>query len=201
MIVYVGGIPGAGKTTIITEMEKIARSRGINLERIVGTKILCELAGVLSVEELRKLSETERRKFRFEMNRRIYEMDANDFGTIRVGDGHFVFWDIHGENYGIHQIFPWDKKQTIAIAVIDADEHMILERRKKDFSKRSDRQLNLDFINKERRMEIEIAFSQAKELGIPIKIFENNKNSVDISRDLLTFIQECVLKNKKARNV
>src|SRR3990167_7704432 len=120
MFVYIGGVPWVGKTTVVTKIEDYAQERNIRMEIIKGTPILCELAGVATVAELRALPESVRRALRPEMNRRLYELDRADPETIRLADGHFVYFDIEGKECGVRQIQPWDKEQTIAIAVIIA---------------------------------------------------------------------------------
>jgi len=173
MFVYVGGVPGVGKTTIVAETEKLAREHGIKIEKIKGAPILCELAGVATVAELRALPESVRRALRPEMNRQLYELDRRDPETIRLADGHFVYFDIEGKEYGVRQIQPWDKEQTIAIAVIVASPNNILNRRLKDTHDRPDRKYDINFLIQEQKMEIDVAVSQAVELGIPFCFIRN----------------------------
>ena len=173
MFVYVGGVPGVGKTTVVTETEKLARECGIKMETIKGAPILCELAGVNTVAELRALPESVRRALRPEMNRRLYELDRADPEVIRLADGHFVYFDIEGKEYGVRQIQPWDREQMLAIAIILANPRTVLHRRLKDASDRYDRKCNLDFLIQEQKMEIDVAVSQAKELIIPFCFIRN----------------------------
>lgn len=186
MFVYVGGVPAVGKSSIIQEVEKLAFKQGISLKRTVGTAIMCELANVATVEELRRLPEETRLKLRPEMNRRIYEQDRLDPATIRVCDGHFCFFDIKGEEYGKRQIQPWDKEQMKAIVVVLASPQTVLQRRIRDGIERPDRQLSLEFIKKEQQLEVQIATVQAQELGIPIGFLVNDrKRSVAEEAELL----------------
>lgn len=173
MFIYVGGVPGVGKTTVITEAEKLARERGIRMERIIGTSILCELAGVTTVAELRALPEDVRQALRPEMYRRLYELDRRDPETIRLADGHFVYFDVEGKDYGIREIQPWDKGQMLAIAVIVADPYIILHRRLKEAGNRPDRKYGVDFIIREQKMEVGTAISQAAELSLPLCFINN----------------------------
>lgn len=176
MFVYIGGVPGVGKTTIVTETEKFARDHGIKMEKIKGAPILCELAGVSTVAELRALPESVRRVLRPEMNRRLYELDRSDPEIIRLADGHFVYFDIEGKEYGIRQIQPWDKEQMLAMAVIVANPSAILQRRLKDAHDRYDRKHDIDFLIQEQKMEVSIAISQTAELGIPLCFIRNEDN-------------------------
>ena len=185
MFVYIGGIPGVGKTTVVTEAEELARKYKIKMEKIKGAPILCELAGVTTVAELRALPESVRRALRPEMNRRLYELDRADFGTIRLADGHFVYFDVEGKEYGVRQIQPWDKEQTIAIAVIIANPNSILSRRLKDVSDRPDRKHDINFLIQEQKMEIDVAVSQAKELNIPFCFIRNEGNEAPTAAETL----------------
>jgi len=167
MFVYIGGVPGVGKTTVVTEVEELARKRKIKMEKIKGASILCELAGVATVTELRALPESVRRVLRPEMNRRLYAFDRVDPGTIRLADGHFVYFDFEGREYGVRQIQPWDKTQMIAITVIIASPSSILSRRLKETNNRPDRKHDINFLIQEQKMEIDVAISQARNLSIP----------------------------------
>jgi adenylate kinase len=170
------------------ETEELARKRKIKMEKIEGAPILCELAGVTTIAELRALPENVRRALRPEMNRRLYEIDRTDPNVIRLADGHFVYFDVEGKEYGIRQIQPWDKEQMIAIAVVIANPNVILSRRLKDTNDRPDRKRDINFLIQEQKMEIDIAISQAKELGIPFCFICNEGNeSPTAAETLLSF--------------
>jgi len=190
MFVYIGGVPGVGKTTIIAKVEKLAQKHGIRMEKIKGTSILCKLAGVTTVAKLRALPESTRQALRPEMNRQLYALDRTDFETIRLADGHFIYFDIEGKEHGIRQIQPWDKKQMIAIAIIVASPNIILDRRLKDTNNRHDRKNDLNFLIKEQKMEINIAISQAIELSIPFCFIRNNGNEDPTAAE--TLLSFCV---------
>jgi adenylate kinase len=185
MFIYIGGIPGVGKTTIIAEVEKLAQKHKIKMEKIKGTPILCELAKVSTVAELRALPENIRRTLRPEMNRRLYEIDRADPKTIRLADGHFVYFDVEGKKYGTRQIQPWDKEQMIAIAIIIASPNNILNRRSKDANDRPDRKRDINFLVQEQIMEINFAVSQAKKLNIPFCFIRNEGNEIPTSAKTL----------------
>jgi adenylate kinase len=185
MFVYVGGVPGVGKTTVATETEKLARKLEIRMEKIRGAPILCELAGVSTDAELRDLPESMRRALRPEMNRRLYELDRADFETIRLADGHFVYFDIEGKDYGVREIQEWDEGQMIAIAVIVASPNTVLRRRSKDANDRRDRKHDLNFLLREQKMEIDVAASQAMELSIPFCFISNDGNENPTASEML----------------
>lgn len=194
MFIYVGGIPATGKTSIIKEAEKLASERKINLKRTIGTDIMCKLAHVRTVDELRRLPEETRRKLRPEMNRLIYEQDRLDPTTIRVCDGHFCFFDIKGEKYGERQVQLEDKQQMKAFVVILADAQTVLRRRMDDKTKRPDRQKDIMSIVKEQLLETMIAKKQARELNIPVKfiINDNKKTIIDCAELLIKDIMQII---------
>ena len=132
MFIQIGGIPGVGKTTINKNVEYLAKKHYLKVERVSGPNILRELAGVATIEEMRALPEEVRASLRPEMYRRLYEADRNDINTIRLVDGHFIFFDIKGEKYGVQPIHPEDKEQMLAMAVITADPEIVLQRRLKE---------------------------------------------------------------------
>jgi len=187
MFIYIGGVPGVGKTTVILKTEKLAQKYGIRIQRIEGISILCKLAGVKTAKELRALPESVRRALRPKMNKYLYELDRTNPEIIRLTDGHFVYFDIEGKEYGIRQIQRWDKKQMIAIAVVVASPKRILERRLKDLRSRPDRKRDINFLIREQKMEIDIARSQAKELGIPFCFICNEDKILTAAEALFSF--------------
>lgn len=185
MFVYIGGIPGVGKTKVITATEEFARERKVKIEKIKGSPILCELAGVTTVAELRALPESVRQSLRPEMNRQLYELDRRDPETIRLADGHFVYFDIEGKEYGVRKIQPWDNDQMLAMAIVVANPHTVLRRRFEDINDRYDRKCDFDFLVREQKMEIEIAISQAAELRIPLCFISNESHENPAAPEML----------------
>lgn len=179
MIVYLGGVPGVGKTKVTKQVENLASEKGFALKRLRGTDILCELAGVSSVDELRRLPEEIRHELRPEMYRRIYAEDREYPNTVRLGDGHFCMFEINSDKFGTREMQPWDKDQVLGIIVLIAPPNLILERRKVDKETRDDRRLDLGSITYEQKMELLIAKQQSEQIGCPMAVFDNS--SVDIS--------------------
>lgn len=122
------------------------------------------------------------------MNRRLYELDRMDSETIRLADGHFIYFDIEGNEYGVRQVQPWDKEQMLAMAVVIANPHTILDRCLKDADDRYDRKRNIDFLIQEQKMEVDVAASQAAELGIPLCFVGNEgRENPTASKMLFSF--------------
>lgn len=191
MLVYVGGVPGSGKTSIIRATEKLAHIQGIKVCRTIGTDIMCELAGVSSVKELRQLPEEIRKSLRPEMNRRVYELDRNDPSTIRLCDGHYCFFDVEGKSYGKREIQPWDQDQLKAMILVFARPQTILTRRTLEQQIRPDRQITLQSIMRELQLEAKTAFEQTNTLLIPLKLLKNDSPHIIIrAYELLAFVRE-----------
>lgn len=176
MFISMGGIPGAGKTTIATNLVKKLNNSGLRSKNVVGLPILCELAGGVSPEDFRRYPEYVRRRYEPEMWRIIYEEDKKDFSTIRVLDGHFISFEAGDKKSSIKKINKEDYEQVKAIFIITSTPENILERRKKDHSKRSDRVLDLNYIKEQLEMEKNEAILQAKELGVPVYFINNDTN-------------------------
>ncbi len=195
MLVRVGGVPGVGKTTVIHEVQEIARIEGFQLEIAKTRETLCELAGVKTVEEYRALPEQTRSNLYPEMDRRVYESDRQDPSIIRLYDGHFWFFHSQGGLYRARIIHPGDDKQLLAIAVIVADPEVVYNRRLKDLAIRSDRHwVERDGLDWEQRMEVAVASTQAAQLGIPVRIFHNNGGETPkVSELVLSFVKNLTM--------
>lgn len=194
MLVRVGGIPGVGKTALIERVEELSQKRGLKIERARTREILCELAGVRTVEEYRTLPIGVRKSLYPEMDRRIYATDRGDLVTVRLYDGHFYFDDPETGSYQTRPIYPEDRTQLMAIVVlVVADPVTVFNRRVQDLSFRLDRQqLSPDLLRREQEMEVKVASSQAEQLGIPFQKFYNEDGEIDrIARRLLSFSREC----------
>src|SRR5258706_14582024 len=121
MLIYVAGVPGTGKTTIIESLIKKLNSLGHKSVSVSDLPILCKLAGNISPDEFKKLPDSIRKKYRPEMNRIIYEEDLNDFSTIRILDGHFAYYEAGSKEYSIRPVNREDYQQMKAIFVIVSD--------------------------------------------------------------------------------
>lgn len=189
MFVYVGGIPGVGKSRIVTDAEKLARKHGIKMELINEASLLCKLADVATVEELQTLSKGTRIDLHSEMNRKLYEMDRQDLETIRIADGYFMYFDISEiTEYGVRELQPWDETQILGITIIIAKPYIILQRRLQDIRERPDRKCDLNFLIREQNMEIKDISLQASKLNLsPYLIRNDMTGSLSAAEALLAF--------------
>lgn len=184
MLIYIAGVPGVGKTTIIKNLiDRLNLSEHASIS-VSGLPILCKLAGGISSEEFRKLPDVVRKQYRPEMSRIIYEEDLNDFKTIRILDGHFVYYEAGGKEHSIRKIQEGDYEQMKAIFLITSDPEKILERRNKDNIEREDRTLDLEHIIEQENLEKNEAIKQAQELKIPIFYISNNSDISSVVNEI-----------------
>lgn len=174
MLIYVAGVPGVGKTTIIKKLVEKLNLNKQKSESVSGLPILCKLAGNISSQDFRKLPDEVREKYRPEMFKIIYNDDLNDKETIRILDGHFAYYEARGEKYSVRSIQDGDYKQMKAIFIINSNPQNILARRNYDSQDRTDRTLNLEHIKEQSKIEENEALKQAGELKIPISFISND---------------------------
>jgi len=184
MLIYIAGIPGVGKTTIINNLiEKLNLTAHKSIS-VRGLPILCKLAGNISPDEFRKLPDNIREKYRPEMFKTIYNEDLNDPLTIRILDGHFAYYEANSMEYSIRPINKEDYQQMKAIFVITSKPEKILERRNQDNEKRKDRTLSLEHIKEQEEIEIAESIKQAKELKIPLLFISNNSDINNVVNEI-----------------
>lgn len=189
MFIYIGGIPGVGKSTLVQTIRIRAIREKISTEVMNGAPILCRLANVETAEELRRLPEEKRKALRPKLYDIIYLLMKQKPETIWLFDGHFCYFDWYGKRYGVRPIQSWDKELILGIIVLTAQPETIARRRMKDG--RQDRKLDLDFIRKELKKETRIAQSQAQKLKKPIKFIINEDGDTDLNaKEILYLIKK-----------
>ncbi|MCD6500726.1 AAA family ATPase [bacterium] len=192
MFVYIGGVPGVGKTTLIRAIIKFARKTGFPLQGMEERKMLYQLTGVTSADEYQLLPEEVRSEARERMVAYFSELDRKEPKTIRIRDDHFAYLKENG-TYFIRPYKSGDEIQMLAFVVVIASPETILARRVRELSSRPDRNFfDLNKIASHQEIELRTAFSQAKQLKIPIKVFENKKGElIQVSKCVFSFIKEC----------
>ncbi|MFL6355303.1 MAG: adenylate kinase [Nitrososphaeraceae archaeon] len=136
--VIIGGIPGVGKTSVISLAVKSLKEKGQNAKVVVfGTEMFEEAkrtAGVKNRDELRKLSLKDQRRLQDTTAKRIAELRDN----IVIVDTH-IFVRTGGGNYypGLPMRLLDIIKPTSFIMII-ADATEIVNRRKNDTSRARD---------------------------------------------------------------
>ncbi len=197
MFVYVGGIPGVGKTTIIKKSIELAKRENFPLQGLEEKKTLCQITGVSSAEEYAKLPLQIRIQARKQLVEIFYKIDTQDPVTIRIRDDHFTTPNEDG-TYWIRSLNQLDKLHMLAFVVIIAEPNIILRRRlDRKLLSLEPNYLNLNEISRHQEIEVKITSSQAEYLGIPFKIVENREGEIkQTSETLFLFVKEVIHKRR-----
>jgi adenylate kinase len=176
--VIIGGIPGAGKTSVICSAVEYIRKKGQNARVVVfGTEMFEQAkrtAGIKNRDELRKLAVKDQRRFQEMAARRISELhdsivivDTHIF--VRTGEGYYY----PGLPLHLLEII---KPSSFVMIVADALE--IVNRRKKDTSRLRD-----DISTEQVQYEIDTSKLMVATCsiltGAPFIIVANNDNKMD----------------------
>jgi adenylate kinase len=176
--VIIGGIPGVGKTSVISLAVKSLKEKGQNAKVVIfGTEMFEEAkrtAGVKNRDELRKLSLKDQRRLQDTTAKRIAELRDN----IVIVDTH-IFVRTGGGNYypGLPMRLLDIIKPTNFIMII-ADATEIVNRRKNDTSRARDA-----ISTQQIQYEIDISKLMVATCsiltGAPFIIIANNDNKMD----------------------
>jgi adenylate kinase len=181
------GIPGVGKTTVISAVHSILKERGVNAATVVfGTLMLEEACkkGINNRDEMRNLPIIEQRNLQESAAGRISRMEEN----IIIIDTHMFIktseWYYPGVPFNVAQIL---RPTHFLLIVADADD--VIMRRRGDETRRRDMPSKEDI-----QTHIEISkmmiVTLANFTGSPFTIIENsnkqvNKAAQDIVRILV----------------
>jgi adenylate kinase len=167
------GIPGVGKTTVISKVEKILEDKGLKVDTVVFGTLMFEEAnkkGVQNRDEMRNLSILDQRNLQEDAAKRIAEMKEN----IVIIDTHLFIrtseWYYPGVPMNVTNII---RPTHLLLIVADVDE--ITMRRQTDKTRNRDLPSKEDLQN-----EIDISkmmlITSANLTGSPFTIIENSKD-------------------------
>lgn len=167
------GIPGVGKTTVISKVEKILEEKGLKVDTVVFGTLMFEEAnkkGVKNRDEMRNLSILDQRNLQEDAAKRIAQMKEN----IVIIDTHLFIrtseWYYPGVPMNVTTII---RPTHLLLIVADADE--INMRRQADKTRNRDLPSKEDLQN-----EIDISkmmlITSANLTGSPFTIIENSKD-------------------------
>ncbi|OGZ22633.1 MAG: hypothetical protein A3E18_02415 [Candidatus Nealsonbacteria bacterium RIFCSPHIGHO2_12_FULL_38_18] len=191
MFVYVGGISGVGKTTIIRKTIELSQKSNSFFIGLSEKELLCKITKVKSAEYYAELPEEVRAEARKQLVDYLYRIDEKNLATIRIRDDHFTAPKEDG-TYWIRQLEKKDKAHMFAFVVIIAKPGIILQRRfSRGFIPLGHRFSDVDEIILHQEMETRIASFQADHLQIPFKIIDNREGRTKQTSALLfSFIQK-----------
>jgi adenylate kinase len=176
--VIIGGIPGVGKTSVISLAVKTLNEKGQNAKVVVfGTEMFEEAkrtAGVKNRDELRKLSLKDQRRLQDMTAKRIGEMQDN----IVIVDTHIFVRTGEGNYYPGLPMRLLDIIKPTGFVMIIADATEIVNRRKNDSSRTRDA-----ISTQQIQYEIDISKLMVATCsiltGAPFIIIANNDNKID----------------------
>ena len=181
------GIPGVGKTTVISELQSILRKRGMNVETAVFGTLMFEQAskkGLKNRDEMRKLSITDQRNLQEDAAKKISGMKAR----VIIIDTHLFIktteWYYPGVPFNVSQII-----SPTHLLLIIADAGEIRLRRQADTTRQRDLPSKED-IQREIDLSRMMIVSLANLTGSPFTMIENKDNQAqkaaqDIARILV----------------
>jgi adenylate kinase len=176
--VIIGGIPGVGKTSVISLAVKSLKEKGQNAKVVVfGTEMFEEAkrtAGVKNRDELRKLSLKDQRRLQDMTAKRIAKMQDN----IVIVDTHIFVRTGEGNYYPGLPMRLLDIIKPTSFVIIIADATEIVNRRKNDTSRTRDA-----ISTQQIQYEIDISKLMVATCsiltGAPFIIITNNDNKMD----------------------
>jgi adenylate kinase len=176
--VIIVGIPGVGKTTIISEVAKLLNQMGHTTDVVVFGTVMLEEAtkklGSITRDELRTLSIENQRYFQELAARKIAQI--NNDGLIIV-DTHLIINTVNGYYPGLPMSLLEGLKPTYLV-MLTADPREIINRRKKDNTRTRDIVSTKD-VEKELQISLMMVVSSSVLTGSPFFIVENNDNMID----------------------
>lgn len=193
MFVYVSGIEGVGKTTLIKEAVKFAQKQEVKIERVDEKAALFKIAGVNTVLELQNLPNLE--SFRKEIHEELCEIDKSDPDTIRLVDGQFVF-NFNATEKKVFQKL--NKKQVLGVIIIFASVPEIINRRAKNLTTQIDLESSKDLIVIEQKLEINASVLHAETFETNFSCVHNDDPDITTAARHISSISQAWFRNFKS---
>lgn len=180
------GIPGVGKTTVISKVVKSLEQRGFNTTTVIFGTVMFEEAkkmGLKNRDEMRKLSISKQRLLQQHAAKRIAQMHEN----IIIIDTHLFIKTSEWYYPGIPmQVIDIIKPTHLLLVMADSEE--VIKRRKNDSSRHRDI-LSIKEIQHELDISKMMIVSCANLTGSPFAIIMNNSNEADnASSDIIRIL-------------
>ena len=174
--VIIVGIPGVGKTTVISKATDFLKQKGHNTNVVVFGSLMFEESKEMNLknrDEMRKLSVDEQRRLQEKVASRIATM-KDDFVII---DTHLLINTDEGYYPGIPMHLLEIIKPT-NIIMIAAEPHDVMNRRQQDESRKRDIRAETDIQNELNISKVMIACCSVVS-GSPFLTIMNNNNDID----------------------
>lgn len=174
--VIIVGVPGVGKSTIITNATEALRSKGTSVKTIVFGSVMFEEAKKLGINDRDKL-----RKLTVDTQQKLQNMAANHISSLNDS---VVFIDTHlfiKTQSGYYPGLPMNlvlKLNPQRLVLVTANSDEILNRRKKDTTRTRDL-ISEDEINRDIQVSLSMISSLSILTGAPFEIIYNHDDMVD----------------------
>lgn len=174
--VIIVGVPGVGKSTIITNATEALRSKGTSVKTIVFGSVMFEEAKKLGINDRDKL-----RKLTVDTQQKLQNMAADHISSLNDS---VVFIDTHlfiKTQSGYYPGLPMNlvlKLNPQRLVLVTANSDEILNRRKKDTTRTRDL-ISDDEINRDIQVSLSMISSLSILTGAPFEIIYNHDDMVD----------------------
>ncbi len=176
----IAGIPGVGKTTVITRVRELLVRKGVAVEHVVFGTIMLEEAkklGITDRDRMRTLPMSKQKELQIKAASSIAQMTA----TVTLIDTHLFIRIRAGYLPGL----PADILTTLAptnLFLIEASVADVISRRSSDTT-RNREMTDVATIEMEIRLARGVLAASSVISGCPIKIVRNENNMVDPTAD------------------
>lgn len=174
--VIIVGVPGVGKSTIITNATEALQSKGTSVKTIVFGSVMFEEAKKLGINDRDKL-----RKLTIDIQQKLQNMAADHISSLNDS---IVFIDTHlfiKTHSGYYPGLPMSlilKLNPQRLVLVTANSEEILNRRKKDTTRTRDL-ISIDEINRDIQVSLSMISSLSILTGAPFEIIYNHDDMID----------------------
>ena len=174
--VIIVGVPGVGKSTIVTNATETLRNKGTSVKTVVFGSIMFEEAKKLGINDRDEL-----RKLTIDVQEKLQNRAAEHISSLNDS---IVFVDTHlfiKTQSGYYPGLPMNlilKMNPQKLILITANPDEILNRRKKDTTRTRDL-ISDDEINRDIQVSLSMISSLSILTGAPFEIIHNNDNMID----------------------
>lgn len=174
--VIIVGVPGVGKSTIVTNATETLRNKGTSVKTVVFGSIMFEEAKKLGISDRDEL-----RKLKIDVQEKLQNRAAEHISSLKDS---IVFVDTHlfiKTQSGYYPGLPMNlilKMNPQKLILITANPDEILNRRKKDTTRTRDL-ISDDEINRDIQVSLSMISSLSILTGAPFEIIYNHDDMID----------------------
>lgn len=176
--IIIVGVPGVGKSTIITNATETLKNRGTSVKTVVFGSVMFEEAKKLGINDRDEL-----RKLKIDVQEKLQNKAAEHISSLNDS---IVFVDTHlfiKTQSGYYPGLPMNlilKMNPQKLILITANPDEILNRRKKDTTRTRDL-ISDDEINRDIQVSLSMISSLSILTGAPFEIIYNHDDMIDFA--------------------